>query len=329
MPLSRRELLQSAALAAAGLALPRAGLAALRSPAQPARLKVLKHRIAHITDIHIQPERAAAAGLAACLKHLRELTPRIDLVLTGGDLVMDSFSADEARTRTQWDLLTKTLADECPIPIRHTLGNHDIWGFNKTKSKTTGNERLWGKKWAMELLGMARPYHAHDLAEGSVKGGTPWRVIHLDSVRPEGDGYKAFLDEEQLAWLKQELAATPKSTAILVVSHIPILSFSALFDSKADQPVRINPATSHADARTLHEMFVGHGNVRLCISGHIHQQDEGLFQGVAYRCNGAVSGNWWKPGGDRSLPGYTILNLFDDGSWENHYTPYGWTMHEK
>lgn len=285
-------------------------------PAGAGRTRVL--RLAHITDVHVQPERGAADGLAMCLRRVNALTPKPDMVITGGDLIMDGFAADEARTRAQWDILTRVFRDECGLPVRHTLGNHDIWGWHKSKSRTTGAEPRWGKAWALEQLGMPRAFHAHRAAG--------WKFLHLDSVRPDGDGYKAFLDDEQRAWLEAELRATPRSTHVLVVSHVPILSFSALFDSKKEAPLRVNTATMHADARALHELFASHGGVRLCVSGHIHQQDEGAMHGVAYRCNGAVSGNWWKPGGDRSEPGFAVIDLYDDGSFDNAYAPYGWTM---
>ncbi|MBL8991358.1 MAG: metallophosphoesterase [Phycisphaerae bacterium] len=317
----RAGLMSGAALG--GLAL--GGLPGCAAPAAPVggagatvagRTRVL--RLAHITDTHVQPERGAAEGLAMCLRRVQAVTPRVDMVITGGDLIMDGFAADEARTRTQWDILTKVFRDECGLPVRHTLGNHDIWGWNKTKSRTTGGEPRWGKAWALEQLGMPRAYHAHRSAG--------WKILHLDSIRPDGDGYAARLDDEQLAWLDAELAATARTTHVLVVSHVPILSFSALFDSKKDAPLRLNSALMHADARALHERFVAHGGVRLCVSGHIHQQDEGAVHGVAYRCNGAACGNWWKPGGDRSEPGFTVIDLYNDGSFDNVYTPYGWTM---
>jgi 3',5'-cyclic-AMP phosphodiesterase len=41
-------------------------------------------RIAHLTDVHVQPEKRAGEGLAACLNHVQQLPDKPDLILTGG-----------------------------------------------------------------------------------------------------------------------------------------------------------------------------------------------------------------------------------------------------
>ena len=46
-------------------------------------------RIVHITDIHIQPELHAGDGFALCVKKIQSLNPKPDLIITGGDHVMD------------------------------------------------------------------------------------------------------------------------------------------------------------------------------------------------------------------------------------------------
>ncbi|HMN40496.1 MAG TPA: hypothetical protein PKE29_06585 [Phycisphaerales bacterium] len=46
------------------------------------------------------PARGRVLRVAQCLHHLRSLADKPELVLTGGDLIMDSFAQDAARTRT-------------------------------------------------------------------------------------------------------------------------------------------------------------------------------------------------------------------------------------
>ena len=89
---SRRDVLKGAAgLAAAVLA----GSGSLR-PASGAtsppggRRRVL--RIAHLTDIHVQPELHAGEGMAACLRHAQEHY-KPDLVINTGDAIFDSMAA--------------------------------------------------------------------------------------------------------------------------------------------------------------------------------------------------------------------------------------------
>src|SRR5262245_12626866 len=126
-PLSRREVIKLAGLAAAvGMLGP--GAAHLLA-ARPEKKRVL--RIAHLTDIHVQPEKHAGEGMAAAFAHANNLKDKPDLIITGGDHVFDSFAQDEPRTRLQWDLFARVMKDSNAMPILPCLGNHDCWGWNK------------------------------------------------------------------------------------------------------------------------------------------------------------------------------------------------------
>lgn len=314
--LSRRDLLK---LGVAG-----AGFAALGWPAsaagfvRPDRRRAL--RIAHLTDLHIQPERRAADGVAACLRHVQSSPEAPDLILTGGDLIMDGFGADETRTRLQWELLTKTLKQECSTPVRHCLGNHDIWGWHKADSRTTGSEALWGKKWALDQLGLANPYYSFDQAG--------WHIVVLDSVSPDPrdpNGYIGALGDAQLDWLARDLAAAGDNP-VLLISHIPILTATVVLGAPKKETGRrdVSSGLLHADGPAIRALFAKHPGVRLCLSGHMHRIDRVDYRAVSYLCNGAVSGNWWKGQHHECSEGYAVIDLFSDGSFESRYATYGW-----
>ncbi|MGH7493938.1 MAG: twin-arginine translocation signal domain-containing protein [bacterium] len=55
-------------------------------------------RLAHLTDIHVQPEKGAPEGMARALQHAQNLADKPDLVFNGGDSIMDALGADKART---------------------------------------------------------------------------------------------------------------------------------------------------------------------------------------------------------------------------------------
>lgn len=324
--LSRRSLLTRAALGAgvlaSGLSLDTALAAPRASTAVPRpRKRVL--RLAHLTDIHVQPEKRAGEGMAACLKHVSELADKPDLILTGGDHVMDSFEATFDRTKTQWDLFTKTLADGMNIPVRSCVGNHDAWGWNKAKSKTTGSENNWGKDWAVDALKIPARYYSFDQAG--------WHFVALDSVFPDGDGYLGKLDDEQAEWLDADLAKVPKGTPTLVLSHIPILTVTTVVYTKPDKDnnFKLDGSLQHCDYARIKAIFEKHNTVRLCLSGHMHLVDRCDYNGVTYLCNGAVSGNWWKGRHRDCDEGYAAINLFDDGSFEHEYIKYGWKAETK
>jgi 3',5'-cyclic-AMP phosphodiesterase len=308
---TRRTAIKVVGLAAAGLTL--GGLPSLVMARRPDRKRVL--RIAHLTDLHIQPERKADAGVVACLRHVRSQAEMPD-VLLGGDLVMDSFEADDARTKQQWDLFTRAFKDECNIPVEACLGNHDIWGINRTKSKTTGSEPGWGKKRAMDLLGLSHPYRSFDRAG--------WHIVVLDSVMPQGEAYIGQLDAAQWEWLAADLKGT--TLPVLVLSHIPILTATQLLTPRNKESKKriLNDSLMMADAPQFVTLFQNNPHVKACISGHIHEVDRVDFQGVSYLCNGAVSGNWWKGRHKMCDEGYALIDLFDDGTLESRYLTYGW-----
>jgi hypothetical protein len=41
-------------------------------------------------------------------------------------------------------------------------------------------------------------------------------------------------------------------------------------------------------------------------------------------CGGAVCGAWWNGANGGFNPGYRVLDLFDDGSFETQYIEWGW-----
>jgi 3',5'-cyclic AMP phosphodiesterase CpdA len=270
--------------------------------------KTGKIRFAFISDIHVKPDIIAEAGMARALNHLQSLKPKVDFIINGGDAIMDSLGADKQKTQAQWDTYQSILKKENSLPVHHCIGNHDVWGWF-LKTDKPDNDRLYGKQWALEAMQMSRRYYSF------TKG--KWHFIVLDSTQlnPEG-GYIAYLDPEQLEWVKQELALA-KDKYICFASHIPILSICAgLFFKKteANGDLKIQRNLMHTDFFALKNLFLQYPNVKVCLSGHIHLQDEVDYLGVKYYCNGAISGNWWNGAFQDFPPAYAVVELFDDGS---------------
>jgi 3',5'-cyclic-AMP phosphodiesterase len=277
-------------------------------------------RFAHMTDVHVKPEKGAGEGMAAALRHAQGLADPPGLIVNGGDAIMDALGATRERTRLQWDLWNSILKSECSLPVEHCIGNHDIWGWYKKKSGTGGDEAMWGKAWALEAYGLAKPYRAFDRAG--------WRFIVLDSVqlRDGGGAYTARLDDEQFEWLAGELASVDAGVPVVIISHIPIVSVVPAFfkDYFKDNKTQIPGALLHTDMHRIKDLFYKHKNIRLCLSGHIHLVDRVEYLGVTYICGGAVSGAWW--GGDwhECEAGYGVIDLYEDGGFGYQYVPYGW-----
>ncbi|HWL93325.1 MAG TPA: metallophosphoesterase [Phycisphaerae bacterium] len=321
---TRRDVLRFGVASVAGLSLAETALAGpkakkLGGKSQKPR-RVL--RIAHLTDVHIQPELGAARGFAACLAHVQSQKDKPDLILNGGDTIMDCNSTDRGRTKLQWDLWKNVLRQDCSLPIESCIGNHDVWGWDKAASGCDGSEDLYGKKWALEVYGETGRHRSFNRGD--------WHFIVLDSTHPHEEGYIAKLDEEQFEWLREDLNKTDEDTPVLVLSHIPILSGAIFYPGEMEKEGRYNvpPGWLHIDSRRIKNLFREHSNVKVCLSGHLHLIDRVEYNGVTYLCNGAVSGNWWKGAHQECQEGYAMVNLFDDGSVEREYVPYGWKARE-
>jgi len=274
-------------------------------------------RVAHLTDIHIKPGKDIEASVAKAMHHAQILVPEIDFIINGGDSIMDSLEADKDKTQIQWDLFTSILKKEISLPVYHCIGNHDIWGWFIKENKPE-NERQYGKVWVVETLQMKNRYYSFSKDK--------WHFIVLDSTQlnPAG-GYIGKIDEEQLAWFQTELASVAKEKFICIVSHIPILSICAVlfFDkTEANGDLKIQRNLMHSDFLSLKKIFNNYPNIKVCISGHIHLQDELNYLGIKYYCNGAVSGNWWKGSFQEFAPAYAMLEFYDDGTSKRYMQNY-------
>jgi len=299
--MNRRDAIKAMGLGGFGL-----GLASAASRAEPkdsAAAPVL--RVAHLTDIHLDEKNQAPEKFARQLRHLMALPNRPDFILNGGDTIMDAFAVkDRSRNDAQWKLWSDVFNAECDLEIKHCIGNHDIWGFGPP------DDPLHGKHYAVEKMGLTAPYYSFD------RGG--WHFVVLDSVTVTDNGSCiGRLDDAQFEWLAADLAATPVATPILVMSHYPLLSATVFYPENArpDHNWTVPGEWMHIDFNRISDLFARHPNVRVCISGHMHQIDHVVFNDITYLCNGACCGGWW--GNDtyiRSKAGYAVLNLYADGN---------------
>lgn len=279
-------------------------------------------RFVHLTDLHVQPERGADQGVIQALSRVHELDPAPDFIQLGGDLIMDALGEDETRSRMQFRLLNTIMSDHTDLPLKYCLGNHDVFGWEEKHGITSGHE-AYGKALAAEMLGLEKSYYAFDH-----KG---WRFYVLDNIQqdaPESDirSYQGFIDADQLSWLESDLSAKDPSIPAVVTCHIPIVTVT-MFNSWAhgfeDRRYSIPTAAVCQDAIKLASLFSSH-NVRLNLSGHIHQLDRIEFRGVNYICGGAVAGNWWKGPLENLQEGFGVIDVRADGGFDYEYVDYGW-----
>jgi hypothetical protein len=153
----------------------------------------------------------------------------------------------------------------------------------------------------------------------------------LDSCQPAPEGvWVAKIDDAQFAWLESELKATQKP--VLIGSHVPIISPATQVDpgkigGTPDAPAYAVRRTHALDMKRLGALFGKHPNVKLCVSGHLHEIDRAEYRGVTYVTNPAVCGGWWRGKHfDLFGPAYTLLDLHADGSFDVNHVDYGWVQ---
>jgi 3',5'-cyclic AMP phosphodiesterase CpdA len=301
---SRRELLA----AAGAVALP--GI--LSTARADGKKPVL--RAAHVTDVHITPDRNAAQGVAAMFAHMFGRNDwRPDVVLNTGDAVMAVDGGVTGAKAAEQIALWKTAVKACPVPVVSCLGNHDVWGGKDPTDDITADKKGFGLMTG--VLGMPAPYYSVD------HGG--WHVVSLNSMC-NWPKY-ATLSPEHLDWLKADLARTKLPTVVL--SHVPILSVTSQVYGDACRKGNDNVVPGgwhHTDCWELTEVFRRNPHVKLCLSGHMHTCDRVEYRGVWYVCGGAVSGAWWGGSEYGFPPCYGRIDLFADGTLTYEFVDYGW-----
>ena len=308
--LNRRQMLNSAGVATLGV---------ITSGGVSAQTKRKARTLAHFTDLHITDERDSPHGAATMFRHMFQRKLKPELVLNTGDAVMAVDGNTTGQRAAEQIALWKNAVNDCPAPIRSCLGNHDVWNGNEPSDEVPIGKK--GFTLMTEVLEMPAPYYSFD------HGG--WHFIALNSLANWPD--YGVLTQEHFDWLIADLKNTPSETPVCVLSHLPIVSVtSSLYgdSTRKKNTVEIPKVWQHIDCWAISEVFRRHPNVRLCLSGHMHTQDECVYRGVTYICGGAASGAWWNGSEYGFPPCYGTLTLSPDGHFEYEFIDYGWKANQ-
>jgi 3',5'-cyclic AMP phosphodiesterase CpdA len=208
-----------------------------------------RYAVAQISDFHVvEAGRLLADAIDTAdytrraVSHLNGLDPQPDVILATGDLV-------DGGTLAEYEHLRALLA-----PLRAPLwllpGNHD----DRVALRTVFGDH--------DELGDG-PY-VQFVIEGAV------RVIGLDSSRAPEPGGR--LDPQQLAWLDEQLDATPVDAPVIVALHHPP------FATGIGHMDAMGLAADDADA--LGEIVAAHPNVERVQAGHLHRTIERRWHGT-------------------------------------------------
>jgi 3',5'-cyclic-AMP phosphodiesterase len=308
--MDRKKFIQNSSLLALGSTLLPSIASAEKEESSSSSLDVV-----FISDVHVKPTDIAQEGMRKAFRLANKMKP--DFIINGGDAIMDAMAADKEKTTEQWNVWKKILNEENRLPIFHAIGNHDAWGW-QLKDESVKSDPLYDKGWVIQEHNMAYRYYSYEKRN--------WKFIVLDTAHENNGGYIAKIDEQQFAWLETELKNTSPDKHVCVVSHIPIVSFcSALFfdQNEPNGDWKISRALLLTDARKMIDLFSGYQNIRCCLSGHIHLQDEVQYKNVQYFCNGATSGNWWNGAFKGFEPAFARFTFFKDGNVKRQMINYG------
>lgn len=206
--------------------------------------------ILQLTDTHIVPPGQLLRGVVDSARNLGEVLERIvasgrrvDALLLSGDLTDNGDVRAYRRLRD----LVEPAAGSIGAQVIYAMGNHD--------AREAFRIGLFDQPGDPDA-----PHDTVHLLRGT-------RVITLDSTRPRR--HDGWLEPEQLAWLRDEVATpAPSGTTVLALHHPPLRSAIAPIDL-----LRLR------EADRLAEVLAG-SDVRMIVCGHSHLTGGGSLAGI-------------------------------------------------
>ena len=204
--------------------------------------------VAHISDIHLQPEGElahdvadTAGGLAAAVERLAALDPPADAVLITGDLV----DLPDAGAYAQ---LRRSLAP-LAAPVYLIPGNRDDRECLRAAFADAGYLPEDGAflHYAVEHL--------------------PVRLLALDTVK--AGAKTGEMCEERLLWLEDRLAEAPGRPTVILMHHPPFKTGIPFMDGQ-----------DFAGADAFAGIVGAHDNVERVLCGHLHRSIQRRFAGT-------------------------------------------------
>jgi 3',5'-cyclic-AMP phosphodiesterase len=305
--MNRRTLIKSLVLTGAA--------GAFGSHAKAAPAAAGSFRFLHFTDTHIEPELNAAEGCRMCFAQM--VQEPADFAICGGDLVFDVMAVGRARADMLWNLYQQT-STSLHVPVHYVIGNHDVFGLSP-KSGVGPSDPGYGKKAFEDRYGATHYSFDH-------KG---WHFVVLDSIGIHPDRtWTGEVGEKQRAWLRADLERTGRTTPVIVITHVPLVTGAVSYVTRAEWLQKTPNVGSLVntlmvtDAAQVIDILLDY-RVRAVLQGHIHVNEEILFRGLRFITSGAVCGNWWRGTRAGSAEGYSIVTLGPEATVTMQYRTYG------
>ncbi|HEX7183592.1 MAG TPA: metallophosphoesterase [Thermoanaerobaculia bacterium] len=193
----------------------------------------------------------------------------LDVVLHVGDLVESGLSPEEVRASFAQ---ATGILDQLPADWFLTAGDHDVSppGYSPNSSDRS-REKLFQELYGERVPAFRqRPYYSFDVKGVHFVALYSHQALQVDPRW--GDIFLARIADDQLAWLREDLAAHRRTRAIVVFLHQPLWYHWSGW-------------------RRVHALLRQYP-VAAVVAGHFHyDQDEGELDGIRYLVVGATGGS--------------------------------------
>jgi len=193
-----------------------------------------------------------------------------DFVILTGDLVADSKYPEPTRVE-EWMASIASFASSFQHPTYGVIGNHDV-----VRDESIGKA-------------IYESYFGPTYYSFNIKG---THCVVLDDQQLVGTSLVYSVDEQQLAWLEQDLSTIDPMSPIVVFSHVPTPDWAAT-----------------AETAALFELLASR-SITALINGHWHTNAVLQQEPFVEITSGAVCGAWWEgPGPDGTGFGYRVFQM--------------------
>ena len=210
-----------------------------------------------------------------------------DYAITLGDI---AYSEGHRNTNYILSMISREFAvDKTGMPVFQTVGNHDFEYPLTAVEEGSPSISIRRHRYFEDIFGPAN----YSFNRGDV------HVVSMHNVCFEGFGapgkYHGDFTDEQVAWLRQDLAAVPMDKMVILCVHIP---FEGMYEKMPNVGKVMDLLAEHPGSRI--------------VSGHTHTTKHITYpNGVKEFVAGAMSGCWWwsKNCADGTPNGYAVWKI--------------------
>jgi len=202
------------------------------------------------------------------------------------------------------------------MPVFNTIGNHEHYAFYM-RDEIKRDDPDYGDKMYRRYIG--KPYYSFNHSG--------WHFISLNSImETEERGYRGGVSEDQIEWLKRDLAGVCDNTPIAVSVHIPLITAMNQILSGSRTPNDNGDVINNS--KEVLALFKDK-NLKLVLQGHLHYLEDLFMQGKThFITGGAVCSGWWEGPRHGLEEGFLYIEVEDD-EFEWEYIDFGWTPETK